>query len=169
MAAVVVTWLTLSHYLFPENPNAITQQQQNLLPLLLLLLAGVIDADYRGPVGVILFNWGDEDFVIKIGDRIAQLILESIVLPDICVVDDLSSTERGAGGFGSTGVSYGSDKKAAEQEEEEKKEGDDDNAVQSPKKQRTISPTAADGMQQDPPEKANSKRDPPTDPDAPKK
>ncbi|GKY93104.1 hypothetical protein MPSEU_000278600 [Mayamaea pseudoterrestris] len=67
--------------------------------------AGVIDADYRGPVGVILFNWGKEDFVIKHGDRIAQMILEQIVLPEIVQVDDLSDTVRGDGGFGSTGVS----------------------------------------------------------------
>jgi dUTP pyrophosphatase len=66
--------------------------------------AGVIDADYRGPVGVILFNWGDKEFEIQQGDRIAQLILEQIVIPDIQVVDELCVTERGEGGFGSTGV-----------------------------------------------------------------
>lgn len=65
--------------------------------------AGVIDADYRGNVGVILFNHGDEPFEIKRGDRIAQLILERIVTPDVDLVDDLDATDRGAGGFGSTG------------------------------------------------------------------
>lgn len=66
--------------------------------------AGVIDADYRGNVGVVLFNHGDEPFEIKRGDRIAQLILERIVTPDVELVDDLDATERGAGGFGSTGT-----------------------------------------------------------------
>ncbi|KAI3665464.1 hypothetical protein L6452_44091 [Arctium lappa] len=66
--------------------------------------AGVIDADYRGPVGVILFNHSDTDFEVKSGDRIAQLIIEKIITPEVIEVDDLDSTERGAGGFGSTGV-----------------------------------------------------------------
>ena len=56
-------------------------------------------------VGVVLFNHGDEDFEIKRGDRIAQLILERICMADIVEVNDLASTDRGAGGFGSTGVS----------------------------------------------------------------
>ena len=70
--------------------------------------AGVIDADYRGPLGVILFNFGDSDFVVKQGDRIAQLILEQIILPDVeeCVDEELPKVgERGTAGFGSTGVS----------------------------------------------------------------
>ncbi|PIA55706.1 hypothetical protein AQUCO_00700189v1 [Aquilegia coerulea] len=66
--------------------------------------AGVIDADYRGPVGVILFNHSDVDFEVKIGDRIAQLIIEKIMTPDVVEVDDLDLTVRGSGGFGSTGV-----------------------------------------------------------------
>jgi dUTP pyrophosphatase len=66
--------------------------------------AGVIDADYRGPVGVILFNHSDLDFVVKAGDRIAQLIIEKIMTPDVMAVEDLDSTARGEGGFGSTGV-----------------------------------------------------------------
>ncbi|GLU04421.1 hypothetical protein SLE2022_215710 [Rubroshorea leprosula] len=66
--------------------------------------AGVIDADYRGPVGVILFNHSDVDFEVKAGDRIAQLIIEKIMTPDVVEVEDLDSTVRGAGGFGSTGV-----------------------------------------------------------------
>uniref|UniRef100_A0A5B7C2I1 Deoxyuridine 5'-triphosphate nucleotidohydrolase n=1 Tax=Davidia involucrata TaxID=16924 RepID=A0A5B7C2I1_DAVIN len=66
--------------------------------------AGVIDADYRGPVGVILFNHSDVDFEVKVGDRIAQLVIEKIMTPDVTEVDDLDSTVRGVGGFGSTGV-----------------------------------------------------------------
>jgi dUTP pyrophosphatase len=69
--------------------------------------AGVIDEDYRGAVGVILFNHSDVDFVIKTGDRIAQLILERIAIAEVEDVGDaaLDETLRGAGGYGSTGVS----------------------------------------------------------------
>ncbi|CAI9771435.1 unnamed protein product [Fraxinus pennsylvanica] len=66
--------------------------------------AGVIDADYRGPVGVILFNHSDVDFEVKTGDRIAQLIIQKIETPEVTEVADLDSTVRGTGGFGSTGV-----------------------------------------------------------------
>ena len=65
--------------------------------------AGVIDADYRGPVGVVLFNHGENDLEVKRGDRIAQLILEKIAFADIVEVAELDETTRGAGGFGSTG------------------------------------------------------------------
>lgn len=65
--------------------------------------AGVIDQDYRGEIKVVLFNHSNEDFVVKIGDRIAQLIIEKIETPDILMVDSLDETERGDGGFGSTG------------------------------------------------------------------
>ncbi|MCO5585138.1 hypothetical protein L7F22_039070 [Adiantum nelumboides] len=65
--------------------------------------AGVIDADYRGLLGVLLFNFGDSDFSINIGDRIAQLILEQIFTPQVETVQSLTETVRGEGGFGSTG------------------------------------------------------------------
>ncbi|GJM96130.1 hypothetical protein PR202_ga12942 [Eleusine coracana subsp. coracana] len=66
--------------------------------------AGVIDADYRGPVGVILFNHSDVDLAVKPGDRIAQMIIEVIATPEVAEVEDLDATVRGEGGFGSTGV-----------------------------------------------------------------
>lgn len=66
--------------------------------------AGVIDEDYRGNVGVVLFNHAAVPFEIKKGDRIAQLICEQIFYPTIEEVETLSITERGAGGFGSTGT-----------------------------------------------------------------
>ncbi|GJN23792.1 hypothetical protein PR202_gb11471 [Eleusine coracana subsp. coracana] len=66
--------------------------------------AGVIDADYRGPMGVILFNHSDVDFAGKPGDRIAQMIIEVIATPEVAEVEDLDATVRGEGGFGSTGV-----------------------------------------------------------------
>lgn len=66
--------------------------------------AGVIDEDYRGDVGVLLFNFSDIDVCIDNGDRIAQLIVEKIAHPKIVEVDSLDAeTERGDQGFGSTG------------------------------------------------------------------
>ncbi|KAH7888017.1 dUTP pyrophosphatase [Phlebopus sp. FC_14] len=65
--------------------------------------AGVIDADYRGVVFVLLFNLSDNDFEVQEGDRIAQLIIEKIYTPDVMEVDHLEETARGANGFGSTG------------------------------------------------------------------
>ncbi|XP_068266641.1 deoxyuridine 5'-triphosphate nucleotidohydrolase, mitochondrial isoform X1 [Nyctibius grandis] len=65
--------------------------------------AGVIDEDYRGNVGVVLFNFGKETFEVKKGDRIAQLICERIYYPELEEVQALDDTERGEGGFGSTG------------------------------------------------------------------
>ncbi|KAI0203823.1 deoxyuridine 5'-triphosphate nucleotidohydrolase [Astrocystis sublimbata] len=66
--------------------------------------AGVIDADYRGPVKVLLFNHSDVDFAVAEGDRIAQLIIERIYTPDVVEVAQLEASVRGAGGFGSTGT-----------------------------------------------------------------
>lgn len=66
--------------------------------------AGVVDEDYRGAVGVVLFNHSDDDFEVKKGDRVAQMILERIITPEVVEVDNLDDTTRGAGGYGSTGV-----------------------------------------------------------------
>ncbi|ORY32242.1 dUTPase-like protein [Naematelia encephala] len=65
--------------------------------------AGVIDADYRGPVMVLLFNHSETDFQVNPKDRIAQLILERISVPRLRQVETLDETVRGEGGFGSTG------------------------------------------------------------------
>jgi len=64
---------------------------------------GTIDADYRGEVKVILINLGAEDFVIRRGDRIAQLVIAPVASARWDEVDSLEETARGAGGFGSTG------------------------------------------------------------------
>lgn len=66
--------------------------------------AGIIDEDYRGNVGVVLFNHGPEPFHVAPGDRIAQLICERIVYPVLEEVPKLDETKRGADGFGSTGT-----------------------------------------------------------------
>jgi dUTP pyrophosphatase len=65
--------------------------------------AGVVDEDFRGQVGVLLYNHANTDFEVKEGDRVAQLVLEKIETPDVVQVDELESTIRGSGGFGSTG------------------------------------------------------------------
>lgn len=65
---------------------------------------GTIDEDYRGEVCVGLINLSKEDFTIKRGDRIAQMLIASVVRADIKVQQELSATARGGGGFGSTGV-----------------------------------------------------------------
>lgn len=65
--------------------------------------AGVIDPDYTGEIKVILFNHGLKDFEIKKGDRIAQLVLERCETPPIEEINIIEDTERGSGGFGSTG------------------------------------------------------------------
>lgn len=65
---------------------------------------GIIDSDYRGEIIVALRNLGDYPFIVNHGMRIAQLIAVPIALPDVCEVDTLDSTDRGYGGFGSTGV-----------------------------------------------------------------
>lgn len=67
---------------------------------------GTIDSDYRGEIGVIVINHGAEPFEIVRGDRIAQMIVAPVVQARLIEVDDLSSSDRGAGGFGSTGVSH---------------------------------------------------------------
>lgn len=65
--------------------------------------AGVIDADYRGPVGVVMFNHADEDLLIEVEDRVAQLVIEQISMAPLTEVESLDDTERGEGGYGSTG------------------------------------------------------------------
>ena len=65
---------------------------------------GTIDADYRGEIGVILINLSNEDFVIENGERIAQLVFSSVEQAQWIEVEMLSETNRGEGGFGSTGI-----------------------------------------------------------------
>jgi len=65
---------------------------------------GTVDADYRGEIGVILVNLSNEPFIIENGERIAQLVIAKHERADWLEVKELSETERGAGGFGSTGV-----------------------------------------------------------------
>lgn len=66
---------------------------------------GTVDCDYRGPLGVILFNTTDEDITIEHGDRIAQLVVAPVTIAEFAVVEEFDQTERGEGGYGSTGKS----------------------------------------------------------------
>ena len=64
---------------------------------------GVVDSDYRGEIKVGLCNVGSEPYTIQPGERIAQMVIAPVLLPPVLEVDELDETERGAGGFGSTG------------------------------------------------------------------
>ncbi len=65
---------------------------------------GTIDADYRGEIGVPLINLGQDSFTIKSGDRIAQMVIKAYEQAELFSVETLTDTERGAGGFGHTGI-----------------------------------------------------------------
>ena len=64
---------------------------------------GTVDADYRGEIGVLLINHGDAPFAIRRGERIAQLVIAAVVRAELVAATTLSATDRGNGGFGSTG------------------------------------------------------------------
>lgn len=66
---------------------------------------GTIDSDYRGPLGVILMNAGQESFLVSHGDRIAQMVVAPVLQAKFAIVTELDVTSRGDGGFGSTGQS----------------------------------------------------------------
>jgi dUTP pyrophosphatase len=100
--AIVKTDISIS---IPENTYARIAPRSGLaVKNFIDTGAGVVDYDYRGPVGVVLFNHSNIDFMVKRGDRVAQLILEKISMVDITEVDELADTERGKNGFGSTGI-----------------------------------------------------------------
>ena len=64
---------------------------------------GTIDSDYRGEIKVIFFNFGEDDFIIKRGDRIAQMVLSKVYRANLIVANELNNSTRGEGGFGHTG------------------------------------------------------------------
>lgn len=72
--------------------------------LTLLNAPGTVDADYRGEIGVIMINLGDEPYAIKDGDRIAQLVVHQACRAELMEVDELPASSRGEGGFGHTGM-----------------------------------------------------------------
>ena len=91
----------------PENYEAQIRPRSGLAlknGITVLNTPGTIDADYRGEIGVILINLGENDFTVERGMRIAQMIISPIVQANIIEVKELNETSRGKGGFGSTGV-----------------------------------------------------------------
>lgn len=99
--ALVGTGLAIE---FPEG-NVFLIWDKSSLPVNygLTTMAGVIDSQYRGEVKIVLLNVSSEPQKIEKGQKIAQALLQPIIVPEIKVVDELSETKRGKGGFGSTG------------------------------------------------------------------
>lgn len=103
--ALVPTGLALA---LPEGHEGQVRPRSGLAArhgVTVLNAPGTVDADYRGEVKVILVNHGDEPFVVSRGDRIAQLVVAAVTRAEPVLVADLDETDRGAGGFGSTGRS----------------------------------------------------------------
>lgn len=101
--ALIKTGLFLE---IPENYEAQVRPRSGLAikhGITVLNSPGTIDADYRGEVGVILINLSQSDFIIEDGDRVAQLVFSKVKQAKWIVVEELTETERGEGGFGSTG------------------------------------------------------------------
>lgn len=95
------------HIALPEGFEAQVRPRSGLAykhGITVLNTPGTIDADYRGDIGVILINHGKKSFEICDGERIAQLVIAKYETVDWAVVDQLSETQRGSGGFGSTGA-----------------------------------------------------------------
>jgi len=95
------------HIALPEGFEAQIRPRSGLAlkkGITVLNSPGTIDADYRGEVGVLLINLSQEEFVVNDGERIAQMIIARHKQADFVVVEALDETERGAGGYGHTGV-----------------------------------------------------------------
>jgi dUTP pyrophosphatase len=100
---MVPTGLTIA---LPEGYEAQVRPRSGLAAkhgVTVLNAPGTVDADYRGEVAVLLINHGPEPFTIRRGERIAQMVIAQVARADFVSVTELSSTNRGAGGFGSTG------------------------------------------------------------------
>ncbi len=101
--AMVPTGLTIA---LPEGYEAQVRPRSGLAAkhgVTVLNAPGTVDADYRGEINVLLINHGTEPFAIRRGERIAQMVIASVARAEFVTADQLSSTERGSGGFGSTG------------------------------------------------------------------
>jgi dUTP pyrophosphatase len=101
--ALVPTGLTIA---LPSGYEAQVRPRSGLASkhgVTVLNAPGTVDADYRGEVGVLLINHGDTPFSIRRGERIAQMVIASVVRVELVTAAELSATDRGGGGFGSTG------------------------------------------------------------------
>jgi len=101
--ALVPTGLTIA---LPSGYEAQVRPRSGLASkhgVTVLNAPGTVDADYRGEIGVLLINHGDAPFSIRRGERIAQMVIAAVVRVELVPAAELSATERGSGGFGSTG------------------------------------------------------------------
>ena len=101
--ALVPTGLTIA---LPSGYEAQVRPRSGLAArhgVTVLNAPGTVDADYRGEIGVLLINHGEAPFAIRRGERIAQLVIASVVRAELIPATALSATDRGSGGFGSTG------------------------------------------------------------------
>ena len=101
--ALVPTGLTIA---LPPGHEAQVRPRSGLAAkhgVTVLNAPGTVDADYRGEIGVLLINHGDAPFAIHRGERIAQMVIAAVVRAELALATELSATERGSGGFGSTG------------------------------------------------------------------
>ena len=101
--ALIPTGLTIA---LPEGYEAQVRPRSGLAAkhgITVLNSPGTVDADYRGEIGVLLINHGDTPFLVRRGERIAQMVIAPVVRAEFTLAASLSTTERGGGGFGSTG------------------------------------------------------------------
>jgi dUTP pyrophosphatase len=101
--ALVPTGLTIA---LPPGYEAQVRPRSGLAAkhgVTVLNAPGTVDADYRGEIGVLLINHGEAPFAIHRGERIAQMVIAAVVRAEFALASELSATERGSGGFGSTG------------------------------------------------------------------
>ena len=97
------TFTTGVHLEIPENWVGLVKSKSGLMVNNGITTDGTIDAHYTGPIKVCLFNHGGSRYLVKKGDKIAQLVIVPCLLPRMELVDNLEETDRGDGGFGSTG------------------------------------------------------------------
>jgi dUTP pyrophosphatase len=101
--ALIPTGLSIA---LPEGYEAQIRPRSGLAAkhgVTVLNAPGTVDADYRGEIGVLLINHGDAPFPVRRGERIAQMVIAAVVRADLISAISLSTTDRGSGGFGSTG------------------------------------------------------------------
>jgi dUTP pyrophosphatase len=104
------SWAMVGTGLFPEIEKGFEIQVRSRSGLaakkglFVLNSPGTVDSDYRGEIKVILANMGKDNFMIKKGDRIAQIVVCPVIQAQVSKVEEISDTQRGTGGFGSTGT-----------------------------------------------------------------
>jgi dUTP pyrophosphatase len=101
--ALIPTGLTIA---LPQGYEAQIRPRSGLAAkhgVTVLNAPGTVDADYRGEIGVLLINHGDRPFLIRRGERIAQMVIAAVARAELTLAASLAATERGGGGFGSTG------------------------------------------------------------------